>query len=389
MKKSKRITSSIFNTRFIAALFLGIILIPTYVSRAADSLIRLPIIVVNDSANFSFNSLVFVDRPFPEWVYFSGDLAVITAVQGPFNGCAPGSPCSLTGTIAEFTPGTITGIGVTRGLTYQLAGKLAVKRTLQIPGSTVVQPQFTLVPPLRFIRLLTRPVPTVTVPTVITFDANGRILRAAAPPIPLASWWQAEGTAADALGVNPGTISATEPVAFVPGIVGQAFRFSNQGFVEVTGSPSLEPANVSVAAWVRGDVSPGNFAHILAKGAFACEGASYALYTGANGGLQFYVSDGVTFSISPDAGPTVWDGNWHLAVGTFDGTTVRLYVDGVEMGAGTPAPVTINYAAPNRNFYIGAYRGSCELRFNGDVDDVQIFRRALIPAEVEALFKGE
>ena len=39
------------------------------------------------------------------------------------------------------------------------------------------------------------------------------------------------------------------------------------------------------------------------------------------------------------AGPaSVWDGKWHHVAGTFDGSTVRLYVDGVQVGTGTPAP---------------------------------------------------
>jgi hypothetical protein len=36
----------------------------------------------------------------------------------------------------------------------------------------------------------------------------------------------------------------------------------------------------------------------------------------------------------------------------------------------------------NDNLYIGAYRGSCDLRFTGDVDEVQVFGRALFSTEV-------
>ena len=35
------------------------------------------------------------------------------------------------------------------------------------------------------------------------------------------------------------------------------------------------------------------------------------------------------------------DGNWHAVAGTFDGQTVRLYVDGTEVGHGSPAPGAI------------------------------------------------
>ena len=57
--------------------------------------------------------------------------------------------------------------------------------------------------------------------------------------------------------------------------------------------------------------------------------SSYALYTGSNGGLRFYVSDGgAGASLSPAAGPELWDGQWHAVAGTFDGQTVRFYLDG-------------------------------------------------------------
>ena len=60
----------------------------------------------------------------------------------------------------------------------------------------------------------------------------------------------------------------------------------------------------------------------------SCAAASYGLYTGPNGGLEFYVSSsrGTVYVRSPDAGAGVWDGGWHMVVGTYDGNTVRLFV---------------------------------------------------------------
>jgi hypothetical protein len=69
----------------------------------------------------------------------------------------------------------------------------------------------------------------------------------------------------------------------------------------------------------------------------------------------------------------------------------RLYVDGVEVTPGTPTPVPIAINTPlptNQNFYIGAYRGTCELRFNGDIDEVRIFNRALSAPEIQNILVG-
>jgi Concanavalin A-like lectin/glucanases superfamily len=47
---------------------------------------------------------------------------------------------------------------------------------------------------------------------------------------------------------------------------------------------------------------------------------------------------------------------------------------------------TIAYALPHQQFNIGAHWGSCELRFNGDIDEVRIFNRALSAAEIQNIF---
>jgi hypothetical protein len=356
----------------------GLAMLQASVSQAQ---LLLPSLITTDKGTVPINTAVYIERTTaPEWVYFSGNLDLVTQVIGLTDSGTVDSTIVVSGA-------RISGIGLTSGLKYQISGALGTRRKVEVPGSTVVQPRFTVIVP-RPIRATLRPV-TVTLPTVITFDSNGKVLQASAPPSGQAAWWQAESTAQDALGVNDGQLSVSEAVGFVPGIVGEAFHFAGQGFVEVPTSPTLEPTTVTLAAWVRADSAPGTFAPIVSKGAFACEGGSYALYTGLGGGVQFYVSDGITFALSPAAAPTVWDGDWHLVVGSFDGTTVRLYVDGAEVGSGNPTSIVINYSGvSNPNFYIGAYRGTCELRFNGEVDEVQVFGRALFPAEVSGLFNN-
>ena len=119
----------------------------------------------------------------------------------------------------------------------------------------------------------------------------------------------------------------------------------------------LAPQNVTLLAWVRRSGSPGNYKYILAKGARQCSASSYALESGPSGGLVFYIDDGAQAHTSPDAGQGVWDGKWHMVAGSFDGSAVRLYVDGVEVGSGTAAKTSIGYAAAttSTDFTFGYY----------------------------------
>jgi hypothetical protein len=209
----------------------------------------------------------------------------------------------------------------------------------------------------------------------------------------LAGYWpfdEGSGTkAADVSGYgNNGTLSGG--VQWVPGHSGTALAFDGAtGNVRVPDAPSLEPAAITVQAWVKVLGSPGNLKYIVAKGGFGCTTGAYGLYTGPQGGLMFYVdhSDGVTYTQSPDAGTGVWDGHWHFVAGTYDGSAVRLYVDGTEVGTGTPDNSPLAYGGPTSNdLYIGHYEGCPGLDFNGTIDEPKIWDRALSPQQVQAQY---
>ena len=134
-----------------------------------------------------------------------------------------------------------------------------------------------------------------------------------------------------------------------------ALRFSGSQRVTVADAPSLEPDGVTLALRVRGTAG-GDLRYLASKGSLACDTASYGLYTGADGGLVFYVSDGSSATLSSDAGSAIWDGRWHVVVGAYDGTSVRLWVDGRQVGTAVPAAITIGYELPDsQDFLLGDY----------------------------------
>jgi len=186
------------------------------------------------------------------------------------------------------------------------------------------------------------------------------------------------------LGSTPGP-DARDP-AWVEGHLGGGLGFDGDDYIAIGDSPTLRtPPTLTVAAYFRGPHSPGDWRYIVSKGSLGCRSASYGLYTGRNGGLGFYVSTEVGFVVSPLAGQHVWDGAWHHAAGSFDGAAVRLFVDGDEIGKGTPTVGDVAYGLPGETAYLGAYRGSCDLMIKGQLDDVSIWGRALSPPEVSTV----
>jgi hypothetical protein len=174
--------------------------------------------------------------------------------------------------------------------------------------------------------------------------------------------------------------------SWIPGRIGRALRFvgdSNQS-VTVRPGPELRPQRLTVQAWVRRDGSPGQWRYIVSMGGVACDRSSYGLYSGVDGGVAFYVSDDSRYVLSPAVGAAiVWDGQWHLVTGSFDGAHVRLFLDGSQVGAGTPTSLQISYSFPAQNLLIGTYRAACDLPFTGDIDEVAVWGSALTPGQIE------
>jgi len=170
---------------------------------------------------------------------------------------------------------------------------------------------------------------------------------------------------------------------WIAGRRGAALRFGGDDLVEIR---YLEPKQITVEAWIRASANPGAFKYVVSKGADGDHGAaSYGLYTGPSSGLMFYVADGASHFSSSDAGPRVWDGEWHHAAGTYGNGSLRFFLDGSEVGVPTAGPASIEYGKPDdTRFYIGQYRGQSPASFGfiGDIDEVAVWSRALKPGEV-------
>ena len=217
------------------------------------------------------------------------------------------------------------------------------------------------------------------------------------PPSGMVGWWPGDGNTDDISGNNNNGTWMGDSDYTDPGKVDEAFTFDGSNYVEVTNNNGLfEPAHVTVDAWVRANGSPGQFKYIVAKGANGCNsGATYALYTGRSEGLFFYIYDGATFVLSPGVLPgDIWDNAWHHVAGSYDGSNVSLYVDGVKIGS-TQTDIDINYNLANRDLVIGKYLdpsmdNACgnPHSFTGDIDEVELFNEALSLSAIQDIYNA-
>ena len=169
---------------------------------------------------------------------------------------------------------------------------------------------------------------------------------------------------------------------WVSGKVNSALSFNGSSSDVVTPNILLGGA-FSISAWVNPAAAQGEYARI------AETQYSPGFYLGTNfvgSGYKFIVNgaSGATglcgLSYGCAEGGTVTAG-WHLVTATFDGTTGKLYVDGVLAGSDTFTPANTNLP-----LNIGRYFGSNGFGWNGVIDEVRLYNRALSAAEVTAIF---
>ncbi|MGB2601581.1 MAG: LamG-like jellyroll fold domain-containing protein, partial [Candidatus Omnitrophota bacterium] len=82
--------------------------------------------------------------------------------------------------------------------------------------------------------------------------------------------------------------------------------------------------------------------------------------------------------------PDLTDG-WHHVAATYDGTTRKIWIDGVVVGSDVP---TNNLNITTDHFWVGKTQVSSE-RFDGAIDDVAVFDRALTEEEMQDLVNND
>ncbi len=219
----------------------------------------------------------------------------------------------------------------------------------------------------------------------------------------LAGAWHLDSngaTSPDTSGHNLTANRVGTPVAVSPARFGNGLRFPTEGDYLDAGSHSgLQPAHVSVLAWVRSAATPATVKGIVSQGASgSCSFSSYSIYTGgsapADVGTRFYVhTAGGTVRTTAVNNASVWNGQWHLLSGTYDGTTSKIYIDGSLAGSGTGPAGPIAYGLGLNNDFIigGALDPSCveSTNFTGDMDEVRVYNRALSQDEIAYLARAD
>ena len=178
----------------------------------------------------------------------------------------------------------------------------------------------------------------------------------------------------------------------VPGKFGNTLSFDGAGDYVTMGDVSAMEglSEITVSAWDKQNAPYLNGDYIIVSKmnpAYA-ETATWALEriysSGTHYRLRFtaYETDGSVATII--TGWIVENGQWHNAVGVFNGTHLLLYEDGVEVA--TPVARTGNIQSTDTEVRIGTTHSGTH-SYNGSIDDVMIWNRALTAGEIMSLYQ--
>jgi hypothetical protein len=220
----------------------------------------------------------------------------------------------------------------------------------------------------------------------------------AVAPAGLIGWWPGEGNAQDLVAGNDGVLSGGS--SFASGKVGQAFSFDGvNGSVNIPRTPSLDVGQqVTVEFWMK--PAPGNPMHKCCQGLV---GTDYYLveildWASSVSGVSIDINTGDYFKHTaedPNANYQTPVDEWSLIVGTYDGGRLNLYVNGnleaqvFHQGTIIPMEATSFLSIGSedgRRTCVGCVRSRY---FNGLIDEVSIYNRALTTDEIQSIFLAD
>jgi hypothetical protein len=209
-------------------------------------------------------------------------------------------------------------------------------------------------------------------------------------PTNLVSYWRMEETSGSRID-TPGSNDLTDnnTVTSGTGIQGTAASFdeNNGEYLTMPAAAGLSNVNAyTVAFWLNCPSGSSDAPQVISIDAAGRTAGDFRFIKNVGGTITLVMDTGAADQVI--AGTTnVCTGGWHHIAWTGDGSTMKLYIDGSQEGGNVASTINLNTA--NRVWYFGVRFGLVETDYyNGLMDEVGVWTRALSSTEVSALYNG-
>lgn len=196
--------------------------------------------------------------------------------------------------------------------------------------------------------------------------------------------WELEELPAKDSTANANDMSTTGDPQTTTGQVGGAIDFDTDDFLSVSKDFYGGTSQGSLAAWFKTSTSSVFHGIAASNSDLNSEAGGIVLRITNDDVVSVLVNGGDGARIDNTGGTTVTDGSWYHLAATYDGSIVRLYLNGSEV-ENSAYSTTITGMTP---FFIGKYRWEDtgdDFDDPGQVDDVRVYDRALSQTEIQQI----
>ncbi len=169
---------------------------------------------------------------------------------------------------------------------------------------------------------------------------------------------------------------------------GSCLNFDGNDYVTISDSSSLEPNNITIEAWVKGQFSGGDT--IINKGSTSCfDGKNgWSLRVDSSNNLQAVLYTGTDTEIILTGTTTLQNSIWYHAALTYDGAYLKIYLNGTQENS-LSVTGNIDYTGGFQETKIGTTRsGGLFWNLTGEIDEAAIYSKALSQSEIAEHFNA-
>ncbi len=184
---------------------------------------------------------------------------------------------------------------------------------------------------------------------------------------------------------NDGVVNGASLTQDRNGKVNSAFLFGVSDYIKIDNTAQQQFSNITISAWVKPlDITTSKHHEIIRRdtgyGSFLFAFQEYGSL------LTFGINNTpVNESDTPINPINFVDGEWHFVTGNYNGNKIVVYADGQFIDE-KYFGVAMNQDSSSSPIFIGSAAGVGEY-FNGAIDDIRIYNRALTPTEIQQLYQ--
>jgi hypothetical protein len=150
-----------------------------------------------------------------------------------------------------------------------------------------------------------------------------------------------------------------------------------------SGTVTMPTDEITMSCWIKSSTTGYGSYHIP----ISFNGSSYEFSIDSSGQFRNGFNINGTRVVDTTSHTSILDGKWHMITATYDGTTIRRYLDGKELSNYSKS-VPGSLQGGNGNLLLGNYKGTQYGNKEMYMSDVRIYSTALNAEDIDTLYKA-